>query len=192
MSRPDSRDDGFLGRWSRLKREGGEPAPAEAEAAAEIEAAAPAEPPKSDAEVLEELGLPEPEMLEPGDDFAAFMKAAVPEHLRRRALRRLWTTNPVLANLDELVDYGEDFTDAATVVENLATAWKVGRGYDIPEPEPEPDGEVAEETAGTADADDAEGAVEPGAEEHGDTVHEDAEALAEAGAQHPAPGNPAS
>jgi hypothetical protein len=33
-----------------------------------------------------------------------------------------------LANVDGLVDYGEDFTDAATVIENLQTAYQVGKG----------------------------------------------------------------
>ncbi|MEL6769243.1 MAG: DUF3306 domain-containing protein [Pseudomonadota bacterium] len=150
--RPDTREDGFLGRWSRLKREGGDASPEEApaESAAPVEAA-PEEPPKSDAEILEELGLPEPEGLKEGDDFAAFMKEAVPEHLRRRALRRLWTSNPVLANLDELLDYGDDFTDAATVVENLATGWKVGRGYAVPEPEEAPAGSDVATAAEPAD-----------------------------------------
>ena len=63
-----------------------------------------------------------------GDDFSVFLKAAIPERLKRRALRRLWTTNPVLANLDGLIDYGDDFTDAATVVENLSTTYQVGKG----------------------------------------------------------------
>ena len=34
----------------------------------------------------------------------------------------------MLANVDMLVDYGEDFTDAATVVENLQTTYQVGKG----------------------------------------------------------------
>ncbi len=83
---------------------------------------------KSDAEILQELGLKDPDEMQAGDDFAAFLKAAVPDRLRRRALRRLWLSNPVLANLDSLVDYGEDYTDAATVVENLQTAIQLGRG----------------------------------------------------------------
>ena len=83
---------------------------------------------KGDEEILSELGLPDPDSLEKGDDFSRFMARAVPERIRRRALRKLWLSNPVLANLDELVDYGEDFTDAATVVENLQTAYQVGKG----------------------------------------------------------------
>lgn len=83
---------------------------------------------KSDEDILEELGLPDPDSLQPGDDFKAFLAKAVPDRLRRRALRRLWMSNPALANLDGLLDYGEDFTDKATVIENLQTAYQVGKG----------------------------------------------------------------
>jgi hypothetical protein len=40
----------------------------------------------------------------------------------------LWRVNPVLANLDGLVDYGEDYTDAALVFENMQTVYQVGKG----------------------------------------------------------------
>ena len=83
---------------------------------------------KTDAELLEEFGLPDPETLKMGDDFSVFMSKAIPDRLRRRALRTLWRSNPVLANVDMLVDYGEDFTDSATVVENMQTAYQVGKG----------------------------------------------------------------
>ena len=83
---------------------------------------------RTDEDVLEELGLPDPETLEAGDDFKGFMSSAVPERLKQRALRRLWRLNPVLANVDGLVDYGEDFTDAATVIEGLQTTYQVGKG----------------------------------------------------------------
>lgn len=83
---------------------------------------------KSDATILAELGLTDPDEMKSGDDFKAFLQDAVPERLRRRALRALWRSNPVLANVDNLVDYGEDFTDSATVVENLQTAYQVGKG----------------------------------------------------------------
>lgn len=82
----------------------------------------------SDAQVLEELELPDPDTLKPGDDFTAFLRDAVPEHLRRRALRRLWRSNPVLANLDGLNDYDGDYTNAATDAPGLKTAYRVGKG----------------------------------------------------------------
>lgn len=111
---------------------------------------------KPDEAVLAELDLPDPDSLGEGDDFTAFMAKAVPERLRRRALRRLWLSNPVLANLDELLDYGEDFTDAATVVENLQTVYRVGKGMvrdedlepAVEEAEAEDAGEAAESEAG--------------------------------------------
>ena len=128
-------DPAFLARWSRLKRGGSRPEEASVEAApAHAETGAPE---KSDAEILAEHDLPDPDALGPEDDVSGFMARAVPDRLRNRALRKLWLRNPVLANLDELIDYGEDYTDAALVVEGLASAWQAGRGY-LPEPEPEP------------------------------------------------------
>ncbi len=96
---------------------------AKEEAAHELELAE-----KSDEEILEELGLPDPDTLVEGDDFKAFLTKAVPARIRTRAIRRLWLSNPVLANVDGLVDYGEDFTDAACVLENMQTSYQVGKG----------------------------------------------------------------
>lgn len=116
--------------WSR--RKAGVAAEAQAEqAAAERQALAEehqALEEKSDEELLVELNLPDPDSLKLGDDFSVFMAKAVPDRLRRRALRTLWRSNPVLANVDMLVDYGEDFTDKAMVVENMQTAYQVGKG----------------------------------------------------------------
>lgn len=81
-----------------------------------------------DEDILAELNLPEPDQMQMGDDFSVFMAKAVPDRIRRRALRTLWRTNPVLANVDMLVDYGEDFTDSANVIENLQTTYQVGKG----------------------------------------------------------------
>ena len=115
--------------WSRRRAAvAAEEVVAAAPEAAAPEAAAPEMAEIDEAEALRELGLPEPETLGPGDDFAAFMGRAVPAALRRRALRRLWTTNPTLANLDAMVDYGGDFTDAALASRRVATAYEVGRG----------------------------------------------------------------
>ena len=127
MSRDKQDEPGFASRWSRLKRE------AKAEPEPEAEAAEPADPPvadeRSDEEVLEELGLPDPDTLKRGDNFTAFMAKAVPARIRNRALRKLWVSDPVFANLDLLLDYGEDFTDKAMVIENLQTAYQVGKGF---------------------------------------------------------------
>jgi len=60
------------------------------------------------------------ETLDYESDFTVFMNDKVPETLRRMALRKLWRSNPILANIDGLNDYDEDFTDAATVFINSA------------------------------------------------------------------------
>lgn len=83
---------------------------------------------KTDDELLAEFDLPVPETLVEGDDFKPFLSDAIPARLRTRALRALWRVNPVFANLDGLVDYGEDFTDAAMVVENMQSTYQVGKG----------------------------------------------------------------
>ncbi len=82
----------------------------------------------SDGEILAALDLPDPDTLGRGDDFARFMARAVPSYLRNRALRRLWTSNPVLANLDRLVDYDEDYNVAAAAGGIVRSAYQVGRG----------------------------------------------------------------
>lgn len=116
--------------WSRrraaVEAEEAQEARALKEAEAQAQDAELAE--RSDADLLAELDLPDPDTLGPGDDFKAFLTEAVPARLKTRALRRLWVTNPVLANVDGLIDYGEDFTDAAMAVENIQTAYQVGKG----------------------------------------------------------------
>ncbi|WP_306262643.1 DUF3306 domain-containing protein [Pararhizobium sp. IMCC21322] len=82
----------------------------------------------SDEQVLDHFDLPDPDALKQGDDFTVFMKSAIPARIRNRALRKLWLSNPALANVDMLVDYGDDFTDAATVVPGMQTAYQVGKG----------------------------------------------------------------
>ena len=114
-------------------------------------------------------------------DFTVFMNEAVPEALRRRALRRLWRLNPLYANLDGLNDYDQDYTDAATVVAGLKTLYKVGRGIVLSDEDAPPaakDGAGPDETPASpaapgevgpagekavvaCDRDDAEGAASP-------------------------------
>lgn len=159
-------EPGFANRWSRLKQEAKEQpedAAPVAEPAPETETA----DDRTDEEVLEELGLPNPETLKPGDNFAAFMAKAVPARLRNRALRKLWISDPVLANLDELIDYGEDFTDAATVVENLQTAYQVGKGWveraaELPEEKTAAAGEKTGDPDAPAEEQADESVSEPG------------------------------
>lgn len=114
--------------WTRRKAAVRAEADAEQRALAAERRSPTCEVDKTDAEILADLNLPDPDDMGAGDDFTAFLKNTVPERIRRRALRKLWLSNPVLANLDELVDYGEDFTDAATVFDSMQTTYQVGRG----------------------------------------------------------------
>ena len=83
----------------------------------------------SDAEVLEKLKLPDPETMKAGDNFKAFLAKTVPEHIRKRALRKLWVSNPILANLDGMNEYDDDFTLATSALEKFATNYVVGKGF---------------------------------------------------------------
>lgn len=133
--------EGFLDRWSRLK-EIDEPPEVEAPDAPTADVAlaeATDVDERTDEEILTELGLPDPDKLTLGDDVAGFMSKTVPDRLRRRALRQFWRTNPVLANVDGLVEYGEDYTDSAMVVENMQTLYQVGKGMFVEPEEPEED-----------------------------------------------------
>jgi hypothetical protein len=152
--------------WSRRKaRVAAEDAAAERAAAEQAEAEREVTlADKSDAEICEELGLPDPDTLEAGDDFQAFMAKAVPERLRRRALRRLWLSNPALANLDGMVDYGEDFTDSACVIEGMQTAYQVGKGMLAHVQEMARQAEAAAEAEGEAPEPMALAEAEPAAE----------------------------
>ena len=114
MSAEEKGGEGFLSRWARLKareragarEESATPSP-ERSTAAE----APAAPPEPD-ELPPDLEGIDPEALDPENvDFSRFLKEDVPEWLRRKALRKLWQSDPVLANLDGLNDYDEDFTE---------------------------------------------------------------------------------
>jgi len=123
-------DKGFLSRWSDRKLR---PESDEADAALPTsDEAKPVEDEfegKSDEEVLSILELPEPDTLKLGDTVEKFMDNRVPERIRARALRAFWKTNPLLANIECLDEYCDDYTDAAMVVENLQTIYEVGKGY---------------------------------------------------------------
>ena len=92
------RDESLLGRWSRLKRTGGTPPPAE-----QPPAPPPAVPPDID------LPLPSLDDIKPGADLAAFLKPHVPEALRRAALRKMWSLDPAIRDFREMADYDWDW-----------------------------------------------------------------------------------
>lgn len=83
---------------------------------------------RSDDDLLAEFDLPAPEELVSGEQLRAFLKAQLPQRLKTRALRSFWRTNPVLACLDGLNDYDDDYTAAATAGKPVNTIYQVGRG----------------------------------------------------------------
>jgi hypothetical protein len=98
--------------------------------------------PKGGAEAVDPASLPDVESLTYQSDYGAFLKKGVPLELRNQALRRLWRSSPVLANLDGLVEYGEDFSGVGTKKMVVRTAYRVGRGmidWALEEPEHEPE-----------------------------------------------------
>ncbi len=154
---PERDDENFLLRWSRRKREAGpgkeapgpehgsapgadgrglaRETPADAAEAMADAGAAPGDPVAGDEAAAAAETVPddlvgvEVEALDYDADFTRFMQKDVPEALRKRALRQLWRSDPILANVDGLNDYDDDFTDAALAVKVLETAHKIGRGY---------------------------------------------------------------
>jgi hypothetical protein len=116
--------EGFLARWSRLKR--GE---AEAEPEPTPEAEPPPEAPPAGAvaiappvpKAVEEkkaddespgfdlASLPSIESLTAGSDITVFLRAGVPRALRDAALRRLWTLDPAIREFIGPADYAWDY-----------------------------------------------------------------------------------
>jgi hypothetical protein len=73
--------------------------------------------------------LPSIDTLDAQSDYTVFLAKNVPEALRRAALRKLWASDPVLANLDGLNDYDEDYHLVDTTITAAQTAYRAGRGY---------------------------------------------------------------
>ena len=125
----------FLSRWAKRKAasQSGQNEP-EAAAQPEDSIAAVAEETEeeaalSDEELRARYELPDPEECTEEEQLDGFFDGHVPDRLRQMAMRRIWRLNPLFRFADEMVEYGEDFTDAATVIPNMQTAYKVGKGY---------------------------------------------------------------
>ena len=182
-------EGGFLSRWSTRKNQiaKGEDVPDEVPAP-EIAGDAVVEDEEdaklSDAELLEKYDLPDPEGVTEESGLEQFLNGkGLPGSVRQMALRRLWRLNPLFGIVDDMVEYGEDYTDAATVVEGMKTAYTVGKGYkkDVVEPEEaealdddvevkEGDADAEAKDAEAKDAEVKEGDGEPieGEKEHAD------------------------
>ncbi|MCP4935145.1 MAG: DUF3306 domain-containing protein [bacterium] len=97
-------------------------------------------------------------------DYTQFMARNVPDIVKRKALRALWNSDPVFANLDGLNDYDEDFTIVEPMTKAIESAWNMGKGYMTAEEEKK---RAANEEVQVASADDTDSEV-PKDEELGD------------------------
>lgn len=202
---PDREDEDkpFLQRWSRRKREL-EPAVPGEPAAASAQPASPAagdpgedseerrlqlERNREEAEAIDLAGL------DAASDYSPFFRDGVPKLLKSTAMRILWRSSPVFANVDGLNDYDEDFGSPDLIAKFKGSAWKVGKGYlrddDIPADGVDVADAVAPET-GPAEA----GEQQPSDEEDDvaadeqDAVARSDEDLPETGEPEPAPDEP--
>ena len=147
-------ESGFLARWSARKSAvvQGEAPDEQPDDLQAVDDAGPADEDAglSDAALLEKYDLPDPDTIDEETGLDRFLNGDMPERLRQMALRRLWRLNPLFAVVDDMVEYGEDYTDAATVIEGMQTAYSAGKGY-ARQPDPSDEGDEAQ----TDDADEA-------------------------------------
>ena len=126
----ENSDPGFLSRWSARKTEiaraaavrNDDPDEQNKANAAGADKESDEEAALSDSELLEKYELPDPNDITEEASLDRFFDGETPERLRQMALRRLWRINPLFGIVDEMVEYGEDYTDAATVIDGMQTA----------------------------------------------------------------------
>ena len=151
-------EGGFLSRWSARKNQiaKGEDVPDEVptpEIAEDAVIEDEEDAALTDAELLKKYDLPDPEAVTEESGLEQFLNGkGLPGRVRQMALRRLWRLNPLFGVVDDMVEYGEDYTDAATVVEGMKTAYTVGKGYAKEVVEPE-DSEAMEDDAEAEEGD---------------------------------------
>ena len=128
----DEREDGrFLERWSRRKldnepgKEGRPDTPSDTGPSAEESDERRLEL-ENNRKAAEAIDL---ESLHADSDFTPFLKDGVPRALRAAAMKVLWRSNPVFANLDGLNDYDENFANPELIKKFAGSAWQVGKGY---------------------------------------------------------------
>ncbi len=107
-----------LSRWSRLKRTDtkapDDQSATEPQTELQVAPADDTTPLADSEEGTEEPSaiddLPDIETLTYDSDFTAFMRDGVPAAIRNAALKKLWGSDPVLANVDGLNDYDLDYS----------------------------------------------------------------------------------
>ncbi|SMH62349.1 DUF3306 domain-containing protein [Azospirillum agricola] len=132
-------EEGFLGRWSRLKRTARE-VEAEAQPMELAEPTPPAPVPDALPEAPPELSpeLPPVESLDAGSDYTAFLRREVPADLRRLALRKAWTSDPAIAAFRGFGEYDWDCNAPGYGALRPTDDVKSLLAAIFPDPEPEP------------------------------------------------------
>ncbi|MBP2297412.1 DUF3306 domain-containing protein [Azospirillum picis] len=147
--------EGFVGRWSRLKRRAQVEPPAESPVTTATQRA-PRDPPPADpvdaappAEISavsatgdeqQDLSdLPSLDSLDAASDYTGFLRKEVPAELRRQALRKAWASDPAIAGFRGFAEYDWDFNapgyGALLPTDDIARL--VDRIFPTPETEPE-------------------------------------------------------
>lgn len=116
--------EGFLARWSRRKRG------PEAETATAPDSTPDARASAPNAREDDAFADFDFDSLNFTSDYRRFMASAVPDQVRSKALRKLWTSTDIIAQADELDDYLEDFREEAMALpaEMVRSAYRIGRG----------------------------------------------------------------
>jgi hypothetical protein len=168
--------EGFLSRWSKRKqaaREGADEAAdsaraPDAAAVPDVDAdAAREERQRMEAENQAAAEAVDLETLAFDSDYSVFFKEGVSTQLKNAALRKLWRSNPVLACVDGLNDYDEDFRAVQTFAEGVRSSWQVGNGYGWMKEVVSEDAETVEAKEASSEVvETASGDREEGAPEH--------------------------
>jgi len=121
----------FLNRWSSRKLAEAEPEKTDAPVAL-------SDTDKEQGEEVDEIvapppDLPDVETLNAESDFTAFLGDNVPRDISKLAFKKLWRSDPVLANVDGLNDYDGDFSKVGMVTEVFKSVYQVGKGYHVEE-----------------------------------------------------------
>jgi hypothetical protein len=103
-------DDGrFLARWSRRKRDAIPKSSEQSKPANAASGAAPESTPPGKIRPFDPASLPPIESISAASDIRAFLSAGVPADLTRAALRRAWSSDPMIRDFVGLSENSWDF-----------------------------------------------------------------------------------
>ncbi len=130
-------EDSLISRWAKRKEAVRQAEEAEEIAEVSSEAIEDVEPEteeeamallqERDPELADQISALDLDQLTYDDDFTVFLKTKVPDIIRRKALSKLWLSHPLLANLDGLNEYDEDYTQAADAAEMVRKVFEAAR-----------------------------------------------------------------